>query len=366
MSKVDATNATLAQTNLTEAGLWGADLAGVDLFNADLSRAKIWGVDLTDSTLRNATMKETELHGANLWGADLRSADLSGAVLWDANLWGAKVREATFRGADCRNANFRGTTGLEVRDLARANVSGADLPAEVAKFGGIKALAKASNSARKLFITILVTCGYSVLTAFSLNTDANRLLEFPILGTQISPWTFFHLTPLLLGLLFVYFHIQMQRVWEELASLPAIFPDGRPIDQKVHPWLLTGLVRAHFPYLDEHPVRGFKLQQIVVFLVTWLSVPITSGFLIARFVSFYPGHKGYSSIGAFFTTALLLGGILAYETAVRTLRGNPPRRGLSLLDRKRGSRSWKYRQIFWTVESFLFVFALWICWTFVV
>ncbi len=60
---------------------------------------------------------------------------------------------------------------------------------------------------------------------------------------------FYLFAPFLLVGLYTYFHLYLQRLWESLADLPAIFPDGTPLDKKADPWLLIGLVRAHLPLL---------------------------------------------------------------------------------------------------------------------
>jgi site-specific recombinase XerD len=54
--------------------------------------------------------------------------------------------------------------------------------------------------------------------------------------------------------LYFYFHLYLDNLWEELAGLPAYFPDGKRIDQRAYPWLLVTLVRKHFKRLKERPL----------------------------------------------------------------------------------------------------------------
>ncbi len=65
-------------------------------------------------------------------------------------------------------------------------------------------------------------------------------------------------------------------MWEALAELPAVFPDGRPADKKVYPWLLNGLVRFHFKRLrDECLPRLAFLKRLIPSLLAWWAVPLT-------------------------------------------------------------------------------------------
>jgi hypothetical protein len=229
-----------------------------------------------------------------------------------------------FTQANLRNANLEATDGLQVQALARANTSNATLPEEVARFEGLDVVKAASQSARKLFITLGLACAYVAL-AISTRSAEGDTLTLPFIQVDIGLWGFYHVVPVLLALGFGYFHLQMQRVWEEIARLPAIFPDGKAIDQKVHPWLVTGIVRAHVPYVQDEGVRYFPLQWLVAFVMAWLSVPLTQGYFVVRFVDRYPNEALYSSWGTALVAVTLSGAVLSYLGARRTLRGDEHR-----------------------------------------
>ena len=57
-----------------------ADLADVDLSQANLGGADLRGADLTDVCLSRADLSGTNLNSANLSKADLTDSNLSGAV----------------------------------------------------------------------------------------------------------------------------------------------------------------------------------------------------------------------------------------------------------------------------------------------
>jgi hypothetical protein len=50
-----------------------------------------------------------------------------------------------------------------------------------------------------------------------------------------------------------------------MGSLPAIFPDGRPLQAKADPWLLSDLVRANFWKLKRD-------RPFLSYLQNWISV----------------------------------------------------------------------------------------------
>jgi uncharacterized protein YjbI with pentapeptide repeats len=366
LRKADLSDAYLPDADLSDANLWDADLSDANLWDADLSDANLRNADLSDADLRNADLSDADLRNADLSDADLRNADLSdadlryanlsdailayadlsnarveaarlplamlhnttlkGAAFEAANLRSADVTGATFTEANLRNASLIGASGLQVQALARANCSNATLPPDVAEFDGLKTVESASKNARKLFIALGLACAYAAL---AISTESEGSLTLPFINVSISPWGFYHVVPVLLALGVGYFHLQLQRVWEEIARLPAIFPDGKAIDQKIDPWLVTGLARAHLPYVREEEggqagrVAGFALQQFVVITLVWGLVPLT------QFYFLWSYHQAdavtYSALSSAAGTALLGltagGALVSYRTMRRTLRG---------------------------------------------
>ncbi len=97
---------------------------------------------------------------------------------------------------------------------------------------------------------MLLGCAYAWLT-IATTTDARLLTNsasspLPIIGTDIPIAWFYWAAPVLLLGLYSYFHLYLQRLWEGLSELPAVFPDGKALHKNAYPWLLNGLVRAHF------------------------------------------------------------------------------------------------------------------------
>src|SRR5262245_42423838 len=190
-----------------------------DLYRADLTRAKLTNV--------------------NLWRADLRQVNLSKAHL----------HETTLHEADLQGANLTDATGLLPRQLAGADVSDARLPANFPLFTALDRVKDLSDSAQKIFIALLVGCVYCWLT-IATTTDARLLTDstsspLPLVQTPMSISSFFRVAPWILFCVYLYLLLYLQRLWEGLAELPAIFPDGRTLPQRASSWLLNGLVSTH-------------------------------------------------------------------------------------------------------------------------
>jgi uncharacterized protein YjbI with pentapeptide repeats len=304
---------SLIGADLQEANVVVADLQGANLAYADLQKAALWSTNLQGAFLPNAKLQKAELRQAKLRMANLSEANLKGADLSDTDL----------REAELQDADLTGVKGLQGEQLAGATVSGAKLPEDIRKFEeGLKVVEEASRNARKLFFAMLSACAYALLT-IATTTDVllltnSRSSPLPIIRTEIPIVWFYIATPLILLGLYFYFHLYMQRLWEGLAELPAIFPDGRSLDKKAYPWLLIGLVRAHVFHLKKSRPPLSRLQEWISVALGWWFMPAT---LICFWLRYIPRQDWF---GTGFHIALLVvavwAGVLFYRLGVGTLR----------------------------------------------
>ncbi len=262
-----------------------ATFRGIDLARADLSNRQ-----LSHANLVKARMRGANLRGSDLEDADLTSADLLGAELSGADLRRSLVRDTNLRDTNLSNADLTGARGLLAGQLGGANLAGAKLPEEIARFDSLANVTEASKTTQNLFFSILFACTYTWLTIAStrdaqlLNNAAPPSSRLPILGTDIPLVQFYLVAPLLLVCLFIYFHLCLQRLWEELGDLPAVFPDGRTIDKRAYPWLLNVLVRIHSPRLKSMRTNLTWCQAIISVFLAWGLVPITLVVIWARYL----------------------------------------------------------------------------------
>jgi uncharacterized protein YjbI with pentapeptide repeats len=281
----------------------------------DLSEANLEGLDLSGADLSGANLR-----GANLTGTRLTRASLNRANLRGSTLTGASFREAVLHGADLTES-----VGASQPDqFAGADLAGARLPDILRDQFKETASAKAiSENAQKLFVAVLAACLYSWLT-IATTTDlaliTNRAsTPLPIIQTSIPIVGFYVLTPLLLLGVYFYFHFYLQKLWEELGSLPAVFPDGRPLNRKTDPWLLSDMVRAHVWKLRTgRPFFSYLQQWISMFLSWWL-VAIT---LLLFWIRYLPRHELFGTIFHCVLTGICISSaIFLYRLSTETLRG---------------------------------------------
>jgi hypothetical protein len=124
---------------------------------------------------------------------------------------------------------------------------------------------------------MLAACLYCWLTVL-FTTDAGLLvggsnLALPIVQTPIPIVAFFGATPVLLLTVYLYLHFSFQNLWEALATLPAVFPDGRKLHERALPWILGPIVRIHFKRLECPRLQWFQVRAVA--LLAWWGVPFT-------------------------------------------------------------------------------------------
>ena len=267
-------------------------LRGASLVGADFSGAILRGADLSDAHLRNGLFTETDLADADLSGADFQGADLT-----RADLRRARLRDTIFHDATLASADLSEATNLLGGQLSGSNLAGARLPESLGDFEAMGNVTEASKTTQNLFASILLVCSYTWLTIASttdpqlLNNAAPPASRLPILGTDIPLVRFYMVAPLLLICMYIYFHLCLQRLWEELADLPAVFPDGRPLDKKAYPWLMNVVVRAHLPRLSANRSNLSRWQARMSILLGWGLVPMTILILWSRYL------RGHDSVG---------------------------------------------------------------------
>ncbi len=301
-----------------------AILRNLDLSGADLRKALLRGADLSESLLRGA-----DLSGACLAECDLTGADLAGADLSGADLRSALLRRANFHEANLRDADLTDSLGLLGGQLGGSVLAGALLPASASAFDGLTNVTEASKTAQNLFTSILLVCSYTWLTVAAttdpqlLNNAAPPSSRLPILGTDIPLVRFYLVAPALLLSLFIYFHLVLQRLWEELAEMPAVFPDGRSVDRRAYPWLMNVLVRAHATRLqgERSPLSRWQARMSIV--LAWGLVPMTLVVLWGRYLR---AHDWLVTVTHVALVSGAIGAAVGFRSlAARTLRGSERR-----------------------------------------
>jgi uncharacterized protein YjbI with pentapeptide repeats len=250
---------------------------------ADLSRLNLENADLTDTNLRNALLNGTVLKGADLLLTDLQGASLLQADLQGANLLGARLREANLQGA-----NLEGATGLLAAELAGTNLTFAKLPAEVATAEDLKYISSRGRHAKWLITLLLLlnalACGRIVTISDAQILRNASLLPFPVLRNGVPLVQFFLLSPIVIGALYLWLHVYLQRFWEATAALPAIFENGRRLDDSL-PWFVSWPARNYFQWLRERRSALGGVEKALCILLLYWAAPATMMLFWARYLT---------------------------------------------------------------------------------
>ncbi len=250
-------------------GLW-LDSAGKAGIRADFSGKNLAHAELVDARLPDALLHKTILKGADLTLADFRGADLVQASLAEATLLGTQLQQANLQAAD-----LRGATGLLSPQLAGANLFSAFLPESVSPIDGLKLVRETAGKAGWLMgLTLLLDAlvGLRIVTTPDSQLLKNAsALPFSALRTALPFIPFYLFGPVVILSLYICFHLYMQRLWDGIAQLPAIFPDGRRLDARL-PWFARWSGRMHFKWLrNSQSPLGFLEAAIAILLLYWVA-----------------------------------------------------------------------------------------------
>jgi uncharacterized protein YjbI with pentapeptide repeats len=249
------------------------DSAGETGARADFSGKNLEFADLVDARLPNAFFHKTILRGADLTLADLREATLVQANLAEANLLATQLQQANLQAAD-----MHGATGLLGPQLAGTNLFGAVLPEAISPVESLKHVREVAIKGGWLMGLTLLLDGLVGLRIFTTPDSqlVNNSAALPFSGLQTTlPFIPFYLFgPVVILCLYLCFHLYMQRLWDGIAQLPAIFPDGRRLDACL-PWFARWSARMHFKWLrkSQSPL-AFLEAAIAILLLYWVA-PVT-------------------------------------------------------------------------------------------
>jgi uncharacterized protein YjbI with pentapeptide repeats len=290
---VDFGGAELAGVNLDHADLKSADLAGICC-----TGAKLRGTRLDRANLRGARLIGTKLELASLEGADLRqacfeNADLRGARLCGADARGAKFTSADLSGAVLRSADLRDSDNASERTcVGNVNLSGADLldarlPAALDLSGAVAGLQEIAAATLNMLLLFAAGVFYCLIMAIT-STDDKLLpnaatLPLPFLQTAVLIEPFFLLAPTALLLSLCYVQPHLLRFLATAARLPAVFPDGSPIHEKVRPWLLSALLGRLMIGSSDRQTTTKRLMQLMLD-ATWYAASVVIFFYWFRFL----------------------------------------------------------------------------------
>lgn len=253
---------------------------------ADLSDADLEGQELIGVQLKFADLHDANLRAADLLLADLRDASLVRADLEDACLVGANLEAANLEGASLETA-----MGLVPRQIAGANLRDALLPPQIMEFDAAARFARASRIAWNCFAPLIPSVLISWLIIWKAK-DAQLLTDSAVIpylhsrtaAAALPTAQIFLLAPLVIFCLYLVFQFQLQKVWEAALELPAIFPDGHPLDDR-GPGLIVGLLRTHFWWVSRDRTSTQWVEKTLCVLSAYWLAPFTLTLFWARYLT---------------------------------------------------------------------------------
>jgi uncharacterized protein YjbI with pentapeptide repeats len=253
-----------------------------------------------------------------------KRANLSGV-----NFDGLDLTDAVLDNADLSRTDLRAQRGLKAYQLRGTDLSGAKLPPDIKEsLKTLPGVDEATKTSRKVFLIVLAACLYCWLTILS-TTDAalligNSTLALPIVQTQIPIAAFYGATPVLLLIVYLYLHFSLQNLWDALATLPAVFPDGRPVHERTLPWILSPIVRVYFDRLKDRCPRMAEFQVRATWLLAWWAVPLTLAGFWARFLLLVRDHWLITTLQVVLLAVSVWLAVAFWRITRDTLDGKPP------------------------------------------
>lgn len=259
-------------------------------------KANLAGANLEGAELVGVNLRFAEFHDANLKAADLLLADLRDSCLMRTNLEESCLVGANLEGANLEGADLESAMGLVPRQLAGANLRAASLPQQIQEFPALENFTRASRTAVWLFGATMLVNALSWLMIwktkdFQLISDSSVLpfLHSPAASAALPTGEFYLIMPALLLAVYLIFQFHLQRLWDAVLELPAVFPDGRVLGDK-GPGIIKGLLRAHFRWMNEDaPSTRLIEKSVSMFLAYWV-VPFTLLFFWGRYLTMQDMH----------------------------------------------------------------------------
>jgi uncharacterized protein YjbI with pentapeptide repeats len=268
----------------------------LDSHGATGGKADLQNVQFEDRELIGVNLRYADLQDANLKSADLLLADLRDACLVRANLQESCLVGTNLEGANLEGAALESAMGLLPRQLAGANLHEASLPGTILEFNALVEFQRTSTTAARLFATTLVVSLLSCLTIWK-TKDVQLLTDSAIIpylrssaAAAAAPTDEIYLiAPAALLAIYLWFLYNLQRVWDAVLELPAVFPDGRVLGQK-GPRIITGLLRTHFRWMNPDAPSTRLIEKGISVLLAYWATPLVLLFFWARYLTLQEMH----------------------------------------------------------------------------
>ncbi len=234
-----------------------------DLTGVNFEKSHLKNVEFVGNTLQEAIFKEAFLHNVTFSSAiDLTNADFSNASIIGSTFSpGTSLRGVSFQNAHLHSTSFSkngDAYSLSARALVGSDLLGTALPSYLNNMQPIlDAEAEAAKHARNLFIILAPLC----FLVFSILLFADQSQEaIPFMGIKFKIGGFLTAASMAITGVYIYFHLYLQKIWNQCRYLPAVFPNGVPLWDRISPWMFHSLIWEHFISLENTPKKPLNLR----------------------------------------------------------------------------------------------------------
>ena len=249
------------------------------------------GADLEGCELIGVNFRFADFHDANLKAADLLLADLRDACLVRSDLQDACLVGANLEGANLEDAWLETAMGLVPRQIAGANLRDASLPASFLEFPAAAALERASRSASRYFTAMMSACAVCWLVLWR-TKDVQLVADSSLIpfwhsraaAAALPTAESYLILPGVLFILYLVFQFHLQKVWDAVLELPAVFPDGREVGER-ESGIMLALLRARFRWIDQDSSSTRAIEKGVSSMLAYWTVPATLLLFWARYLT---------------------------------------------------------------------------------
>jgi uncharacterized protein YjbI with pentapeptide repeats len=263
----------------------------VESLGATGKKADLSGAELEATEMIGVNLRFADLHDANLRSADLLLADLRDACMVRADLEDACLVGANLEGANLEGASLETAMGLVPRQLAGANLRDALLAPSLMEFEAQTAFVRASQHAFRYFSAMMASSLISWLMIWK-TRDAQLLTDssiIPFLHSRTAAAALptaesYLIVPFGIFILYIVFHFHLQKLWDAVQELPAIFPDGHTLGDE-EPGIIVGLLRTHFRWMNPDPSSTRFVERGISLVLAYWIVPTTLLLFWARYLT---------------------------------------------------------------------------------
>lgn len=260
-------------------------------------------------------------------GADFSNSAFEDAELSDLDFAQSNLNQTTFYWSNLSGANLRSSTGVWAGAFRGADLAGATLPQDISFVSIIDRIQAAVSLARPAYLTNLVTCAAVILSV--LVTSNASTIMLPLFGIPVDTVSFAIYGLSQSAIISVYVGIYLVRIWEGVAELPVIHPNGLATPDLVSPWTVIAPMRLHLRVTAPHKhlrlPSGYGWQYLLSVLSHWLLTPITAGALAWSYVDI---DRGTAAICASISVFSLLLNAWMFWAGTGVLRGTRQSGGL--------------------------------------